>query len=120
MRRFLLLSICMSIGMLFASAAFGQNTVVKSAKKLKPTEEFDNIHVQKLFSDAKASCFVIWVKQKVRLHKHAAHSETVYVLGGKGEMTLGKETFQVRKGDVVFIPEGTPHAVTTTGGVLKV
>ena len=101
-------------------AASAQPLPTKAAHKLKPAKEFDNIHVQPLHSDAKSSSFVIWIKDKVRLHKHAVHSEHVYVLKGKGEMVLGKERFEVKKGDLVFIPEGTPHAVRVTGGVLKV
>ena len=76
--------------------------------------------VEKLFSDARTSSFVIWVKGSVRLHKHEVHSETVYVLSGKGRMTVGEEAFDIRKGDVVFIAEGTPHSVLVTKGPLKV
>ena len=110
------------LGFLLALAftCSAQALSTKAAHKLKPAEAFDNIHVQPLHSDARASSYVIWVKDKVRLHKHAVHSEHVYVLKGKGEMVLGEERFEVKKGDVVFIPEGTPHAVRVTGGVLKV
>lgn len=87
---------------------------------MKPSQAFDNIHVEKLFSDAKASVFVIWIKEKVRKHKHASHSETVYVLKGKGKMEVGGKSYRVRKGDVIFIPEGTPHAVQVTSKMLQV
>jgi quercetin dioxygenase-like cupin family protein len=97
-----------------------QRDFVKAAKSLKPTEDFDNIHVQKLFTDARASVFAIWIKEKVRLHKHAAHSETVYILKGKGDMRIGRQMREVKKGDVIFIPEGTPHEVQVKGGTMKV
>ncbi|HHG85470.1 MAG TPA: DUF861 domain-containing protein [Bacteroidetes bacterium] len=54
-----------------------------------------------MFSNAKASVFVIWEIQKVRLHKHNHHRETVYILSGKGEMRLGKQHFTIRKGNVI-------------------
>jgi len=41
------------------------------------------------------------------------HTNTVeheqYVLGGKARVGIGDETFEVQKGDVVFIPENVPH-----------
>lgn len=115
------LSSCFIACMLLCSfSAMGQRVPVKAAAKLKPSEDFDNIHVRPMHSDAKSSSFVIWIKEKVRLHKHEVHSEHVYVLKGKGEMVLGDRTFEVKKGDLIFIPEGTPHAVRVTGGTLKV
>lgn len=41
------------------------------------------------------------------------HTNTVeheqYVLKGGAEVGIGEEVYQVREGDVVFIPEGVPH-----------
>jgi quercetin dioxygenase-like cupin family protein len=41
------------------------------------------------------------------------HTNTVeheqYVLAGHAIIGIGKEEFEVRSGDVVFIPEGVPH-----------
>jgi quercetin dioxygenase-like cupin family protein len=41
------------------------------------------------------------------------HTNTVeheqYVLGGKARVGIGSEVFEVKKGDVVFIPENVPH-----------
>jgi quercetin dioxygenase-like cupin family protein len=41
------------------------------------------------------------------------HTNTVeheqYVLGGKARVGIGGEVFEVKKGDVVFIPENVPH-----------
>lgn len=92
----------------------------QSLKKMKPPKEYDNIHVEKLNSHPQSSSFLIWVKEKVRMHKHAEHTEHVYVLKGKGEMKIGNEVREVKKGDVIFIPKGTPHGVKVTGGTLKV
>ena len=81
----------------------------------------DNIYNKALFSDSLASSFVIVIKKEVKLHKHLLHSEHVVVLEGKGQMTLGAKGFEIKKGDVVFIPKNTTHAVISTGDVpLKV
>lgn len=74
-----------------------------------------NIYVKQLGGDSLSSCFVIVIKQQVKLHKHAFHSETVTVLEGEGSMQLGEKNFSIKKGDIIFIPCNTPHAVISTG-----
>jgi mannose-6-phosphate isomerase-like protein (cupin superfamily) len=91
-----------------------------ASKALKPDTTFENVLVRRLFSNEEASGFVIWVKQGVALHKHLSHSETVSILEGRGRMRLGEETITVRKGDIIFIPKGTPHSVKVEGKPLKV
>ena len=102
----------------FSGLLWGQST--QNLNKMKPPKEFENIHVEKLNTHAQSSSFLIWIKEKVRLHKHVEHTEHVYVLKGKGEMKVGNEVRQIKKGDVIFIPKGTPHGVKVTGGTLKV
>jgi mannose-6-phosphate isomerase-like protein (cupin superfamily) len=75
---------------------------------------FSNILVKKLDSDSLVSNFLIWVKDEVKSHKHVHHSETVLVLEGEGIMNLGGSEFLIRKGDYIFIPADTPHAVKVT------
>ncbi len=47
------------------------------------------------------------------------HTNTVeheqYVLAGHARIGIGDEVFEVEPGDVVFIPEGTPHWYQNTG-----
>ena len=38
-----------------------------------------------------------------------------YVLRGKATITINDETYQVKTGDVVFIPEGAIHSYQNTG-----
>jgi mannose-6-phosphate isomerase-like protein (cupin superfamily) len=77
-------------------------------------EPYDNVQIKKLHSDKNASAFLIFIKKEVRLHKHLMHSETIYVLEGTGEMLLGNKMVAVKKGDVIFVPENTPHSVKVT------
>ena len=53
----------------------------------------------------------------MKLHKHVEHTENVIILEGEGEMTLGDKKFKVKKGDIVFIPKGTPHSLTVTSAI---
>ncbi|NQV52439.1 MAG: cupin domain-containing protein [Flavobacteriales bacterium] len=83
----------------------------RSLEDLAPSGAYDNIHVQKLDDDSLTTTYVIWVKQSVKEHFHAAHTEVVYVLEGKGTMTLDDDERVMQKGDYVFIPKGTRHSV---------
>jgi len=104
MRKLLLLLICS-----LSSIGITQDSV--KLKDLEPDKEYDNIYLTKLSDDQYHSSFVIWVKNEVRLHKHEHHSENIYVISGKGEMTLGDEKFVIKKGDYFNIPKNTPHAL---------
>ncbi len=80
-------------------------------KSIKPNKDYDNILVQKLYSNEEVSTFMIWVKKEVALHMHELHSEQVLILSGKAEMTLNGEHFMVKKGDWIVIPKGSSHSV---------
>ena len=49
------------------------------------------------------------------LHGHHLSEEIYHFTGGKGQMTLGDETFEVAIGDTVCIPPGTLHRLKNTG-----
>lgn len=85
-----------------------------SLDTVKPPVEYDNIYTRQVDSDSLCSTFVIFIKKQVKLHKHAAHTETVIILEGEGEMILGDKKFKVKKYDIIFIPKGTPHSLTVT------
>lgn len=42
---------------------------------------------------------------------HEYQEQTLFVLSGTGSVTVGEETEQVKKGDVVFVPRNTTHTV---------
>lgn len=98
----------------FASLAFGQSDEKTNLNDIAPEKEYDNILVKNLYSDAKASYFVIWVKKGVKSHKHLKHTESIIVLDGEGEMTVGKKKFDIKQGDHFTIPENTFHSVIVT------
>lgn len=92
-----------------STGLYAQNKV--NVNDLKPAEDYDNIQVQKINNADDATSFIIWVKKNVRLHKHEAHTENLYVLEGEGKMTVGDTTFMIKPGDYFQIPKNTPHAV---------
>ena len=98
------------LGLLLTSiSAFSQST--SELQKIKPSAEYENIHVMKIADDDFQTSFLIWIKDEVKLHKHAEHTENIYVLKGKGEMILNDEKFVIKKGDYLNIPKGSSHAL---------
>ena len=94
---------------------------VTNIQSIKPAKEYKNIHVQKISSDSLSSTFVIWVKQKVRLHKHLYHMENVIIQEGSGQFQLKDSIYNVSAGDIITIPKNTWHGVTINSkDVMKV
>ena len=87
---------------------------ITNVQSLNPAGDFDNIHIKKLDTDDHSTSFVIWVKKGVKSHKHEIHSEVIYVVEGKGKMTIGEETFEIKEGDYFRIPPNTYHALEVT------
>ena len=85
-----------------------------------PNPENKNIVVKKLYSDTLSSSFLIQILDSVQLHKHAHHTEQVYVLGGRGKMKVGRRSFDIYPGSIIIIPMGTAHSVKVTESPLKV
>ena len=49
------------------------------------------------------------------LHRHTGVEEVYYVINGEGEVSVGNETAQIRKGDAVPLQLSDPHAFRNTG-----
>ena len=52
--------------------------------------------------------------QQTALHQHHASEEIYHITAGTGRMRLGSDEFDVRVGDTICIPPGTPHCITNT------
>jgi len=63
-----------------------------------------------------ANARLVMVSDALEPHYHAEHDEIVMILRGKGDLRLGDITREIGRGDVVFIPRGTPHSFVNTGG----
>lgn len=89
----------------------------QSPDTIKAPASYDNIYVRPLASDSLSSSFLIFIKKEVKKHRHADHTEQVYILDGEGEMSLAEKTFKVKKGDIIFIPKNTPHSLKVTSSI---
>ncbi len=90
---------------------FKSQEIIASINEIYPDKEFENIHVKKISSDSSSSTFAIWIKQKVKLHKHVYHTENVLIDEGFGEFQLNDSIYKVAAGDWIVIPKNTWHGV---------
>lgn len=84
---------------------------IQEVEAIVPDKPYDNIWLYNISNDSLTSSFVIYVKDSVMAHKHAFHSEQIYVLQGKAKMYLNDEVKMIKKGDVILVPKNTWHAV---------
>lgn len=106
-----------SLFFILVSINFYSQDLVNKINNRKPSNEYDNIYIQKLSSDSLASTFVIWIKKKVKLHKHINHTENVIIQQGSGKFQLNDSIYMVSSGDMITIPKNTWHGVVTTSKV---
>mgnify|MGYP001049230379 CR=1 FL=1 len=88
--------------------------LVHSLPKISAAPKSENISITPLGSNKDASDYVIFIKENVKAHYHAEHTELVYVLAGTGTMQLGKRTVNINAGDYIRIPPKMVHAVKVT------
>ena len=71
----------------------------------------DNMDLSRLV----LSRVVLHVQERTRGHSHKGQDEVYIFLFGQGFMVVGNETFSVRTGDIILVPEGEFHQVINGG-----
>ena len=100
---------------------FKSQQIITSVNEINPDKEFENIYVKKISSDSSSSTFAIWIKQKVKLHKHVYHTENVLIDEGFGEFQINDSIYKVAEGDLIIIPKNTWHGVIVNSkSIMKV
>jgi len=98
-------------GLLICMFIFPASAQLFNFDTINPDAPYENIFSKKIYGDSLATTFVIWIKKDVALHKHAEHTEQVYILEGTAKMLLGENWFDIKAGDYIIIPKQTPHQV---------
>ena len=49
------------------------------------------------------------------LHRHE-QAEVYYIMDGKGTMQVAKNVYEVRKGDIVYVPSNAEHGIWNIAG----
>lgn len=102
------------IAILFTFVFKSHSQLVSGFDTLGRFTKSENIYSKKITGDSLSTTFCIVIKKEVKAHKHIFHSENVVVLEGEGMMRMDGKNFAIKKGDVIFIPKNTVHAVKTT------
>lgn len=102
------------LGLFIASVSLAEAQSIIDHEKIVAPAEYENVHVHKVSGDSLTTTFVIFIKEKVAMHKHEHHSENVFVLEGTAIMQLGEVRQEIKPGDLIFIPKNTWHEVIVT------
>ena len=90
------------------------NTQPTHLPTLSPKNPLNPIEIIQLAANKDASCYTIWVKEKVAPHIHKEHTEMVYIIEGSGVFKLDNKAHQIQPGTFLFIPPGVVHSVKVT------
>jgi len=103
--------IILKTALVFGLFSSSNSFAFRDLSEISAPANFDNIHVEKLGSDSRASEFIIFIKDEVKAHYHERHTELIYVLEGEAVMTLGETKQVIKAGDFIRINQATIHAV---------
>ncbi len=90
-------------------SAFRGNLFMLMQQKPLPYDEL--ISQSLLAKNETMSAVLIQLREGVKSHYHAQHDELVYVLQGKGVMTVGDERQVIKAGDFIMLERGKVHSV---------
>lgn len=109
----------------FLSLGVSVFSQIISTKELRPDRPIYGYSRQILISDAHVTSVFLWIKDHISEHIHINHSEYILVLKGRGSMFLGigepqkSSYFKIKKGDIIYIPQGAFHYITAKSCKLK-
>ncbi|HSG04961.1 MAG TPA: cupin domain-containing protein [Nitrospiria bacterium] len=83
--------------------------------KDNPLDADQNIRATFLQKTERSSLHLVQIRDREDPHIHETHDLFVTLQRGEGVLHIGEETVEMKKGDSVFIPQGTPHYFVTTG-----
>lgn len=99
----------------------GLQAQVINESKITLPEEAGSVYVHRVSSDSLSTAFILYIKEEVAMHKHEYHSENVIVLEGTAILYLDDTRYEIKAGDIIFIPKNTWHSVLVTSDIpLKV
>lgn len=69
--------------------------------------------VSRTLSQGKALSLTLFAFDKgEEISSHSSHGDAmVYIFDGKSEVTIGEETFELKKGETIVMPAGVPHSL---------
>ena len=83
----------------------------KVVKSNKTYDVIDNTNLNELI----VSKTILHVGKETGGHNHSGQEEVYIFTKGKGTMIVGSKTYNVKKGDIILIPDGDFHKVFNIG-----
>lgn len=83
---------------------------IEDVLRAHPLDSGQNIRVTDLGGTTTVSHHIVQAGAAERLHVHEEHDLTVFIYRGHGRMLIGKQEFDVKRGDIVLVPRQIPHA----------
>lgn len=77
-----------------------------------------NIKISKMKDEVNEVSFCIedmTPGRRMRIHKHLNNDELIFINKGEGKLTLDENVYDVKAGDVAFVPRGVWHGLDNTG-----
>jgi mannose-6-phosphate isomerase-like protein (cupin superfamily) len=74
------------------------------------------VKVKDLVNGPSGDVGVVEITNVVR-HRHNRTDELLYVISGTGTATIGTKSYDIKTGDLVVLPRGTPHDFKSTASV---
>jgi len=88
--------------------------IEKAIKGEDGIDDIHNIHYTFLHHGDHCTLNAVQMADNVNgipLHIHRYHDEIIQLMEGEGEVVIGDEKRNLKKGDVFFVPKGIPHAL---------
>ena len=83
----------------------------KIVKSNETYDVIDNTNLKNLI----VSKTILHAGKQTGGHNHTGQEEVYIFMKGEGTMIVGTNTFEVKAGDTILIPDGDFHQVTNTG-----
>lgn len=82
---------------------------MKELTAKKPDTQGHNVKVWKIRQDETIRINLVEMSGELSMHKHPDAAHSLMVIDGKVKVQIGKEFFEIAKGDFVSIPANVPH-----------
>jgi len=112
--------ICLCFFITTASVANATNqvlTTIKEVLKTNPPSAGEKIQMIKVAEDEMITFFIARIAEgaEIKPHFHKMHSESVYVIKGRGQILVGGKWVDIKAGSIHFNPMTQIHGLKNTG-----
>ncbi len=107
----------LSVGVMLASRALAAELAftVKHVEQVQTFEAGDGFQLALLAQTAGMNLRLNKLTGRIKRHEHPQSQHILYLIKGEVEVTVGNETRLIGAGDLITIPQGSPHSMQKRG-----